>query len=231
MEIAVLESSRVLGPADLAFLVRAVNIQMERDYGPAFMNEPWPVRSYASLQPLKPGTFWPMALMDFIGQPGALGFHTEDAGLVYGRVLASEDHLDGTTLSHESLEMRGDPTCETWIPMGDGRSVAYELADPCEADSYAIAVTIGDETRAIRVSDFVLPAWFVPGAPGPYTFLDTVDAPFGLSRNGGGYRLIRDAHGNVSSDFGRHGVTSAAIAKMARKIADPRSRTARRGLR
>jgi len=224
-----LETSRLLSPANLAFLVRAVNVQMTEHYGPAFEEEPWPVRSYADLKTLEPGTYWPMAILDDLGGPaGAIGFHTEVAGLIFGRVLASADPTDGTTLSHESLELRGDPTVDLWIPMGDGRSVAYELADPCEGDRYQIDVTIGAETRRIWVSDFVLPSWFVPGAEGPFSYLDSIDEPFGLSRNGGGYRLIRDASGNVTSDFGRR---SPDAAKMARKVADPLSRTARRGLR
>jgi hypothetical protein len=115
--------------------------------------------------------------------------------------------------------------------MPDGRETAREICDAVEGDRYQIEVTIGDETRKIWVSDFVLPAWFVRDAPGPYSFLDTVDEPFGLSRNGGGYRLIRDHLGNISSDFGSAASFSFMSAKMECKISDPLSRTARRGLR
>jgi hypothetical protein len=230
MEIACQETSRLLSPADLAFQVRAVNIQMERDWAPAYDEEPWPIRSYAGLSGLAAGSFWPMAILDDIDTPGALGFHDWVAGLAYGRVLAGRDPLDATTLSHEALELRGDPHCNLWLPMPDGRSVAREMCDPCEADHYDIEVTIGAETRQIWVSDFLLPAWFVPGAPGPYTFLDVVDQPFGLSCNGGGYRLIRDAHGHVESDFAKNDDWTALEVKMQRKVRDPRSRTARRGV-
>lgn len=229
MEIACEENSKLLTAADLAFQVRAVNRQMELDWAPAYMEEPWPCRSYASLQGLAAGSFWPLAILDDLDGPaGAIGFHDWIAGLAYGRVLASGDPLDATTLSHEALELRGDPRCDLWLPMPDGRQIAREMCDPCEGDRYDVEVTIGSETRKIWVSDFVLPSFWVPGAPGPYTFLDTVDEPFGLSRNGGGYRLIKDKSGNVSSDFGRHAPDHA---RMAKKIADPRSRTARRGLR
>lgn len=228
MEIAVQENSRLIEPADLAFLVRAVNIQMREHWAPAYDEEPWPVRSYLDLHGLSAGTFWPMAIMDGIDAPGALGFHDWVAGLAYGRVLASRDPLDATTLSHEALELRGDPRCDIWMPMPDGRQTARELCDACEADRYDVEVVIGAETRRIWVSDFVLPAWFVPGAPGPYTFLDSMDEPFGLSRNGGGYRLIRDRLGNVTSDFGRR---PPPFGRMTEKIVNPLSRSARRGLR
>lgn len=231
MEIAVqINTSRLTG-SDLAFQARAVNIQIEQHWAPAYLDEPWPVRSYASVLGLVAGTFWPVVILDDVGKPGALGFHDDVAGLVFGRVKAPSDPNDGSTLSHEALELRGDPRCDVWLPMGDGREVARELCDPCEQDQYAIAVTIGGETRSILVSDFVLPAWFVPGAPGPYTYMDTVDQPFGLSRNGGGYRLIRDQHGVITSDFGRHDTFPKMFDRMAAKVADPMSRTYRRGLR
>ncbi len=233
MEIACQASSRLLTPADFAFQARAINIQMEQHWGPAFAEEPWPVRSYATLSGLPAGTFWPLAILDDIDKMGALGFHDDVAGLAFGRVLASVDPLDATTLSHEALELRADPRCDLWLPMPDGRQVARELCDPCERDRYDIEVTIGSETRRIWVSDFVLPAWFVAGAARPYTYLDTVDAPFCLSRTGGGYRLIRDPDGFISSDFGRELDPNwhHMAARMDRKAADPLSRTHRRGLR
>src|SRR5579872_1594597 len=227
MEIACQMNSRVLSDADFAFQARAVNQQMEQHWAPAYEDEPWPVRSYSTLQGLPAGTFWPIAILDDIDKPGAAGFHDDVAGLVFGRVQANADPTDATTLSHEALELRGDPTCDVWLPMPDGRQAARELCDPCETDRYQIEVTIGAEARRIWVSDFVLPAWFVPGAPGPYTYLDTVDAPFGLSRSGGGYRLIRDKYGAISSDFGR----LVTREHMGRKLQNPMSRTYRRGLR
>jgi hypothetical protein len=229
MEIACEIRTKSLTDADLAFLCRAVNFQMENHMAPAYAEEPWPVRSYATLAGLSAGSFWPLAIIDDVGKDGALGFHDWIAGLSFGRVTTPKDPHDGSCLSHEVGELRGDPNCNIWIPMPDGRSVAYERNDPCEQDQYGITVTIGDETRSILVSDFVLPAWFVPGAPRPYTYLDTVDAPFGLSRNGGGYRLIRDKDGTISSDFdGRYAVMHDRLSK---KVADPLSRTYRRGLR
>jgi hypothetical protein len=236
MEIACQENSLLVDPADLAFQVRAVNAQMREHWAPAYLEEPWPVRSYTSLQGLSAGSFWPMAIMDDIDSPGALGFHGFTAGLTYGRVLASRDPLDATTLSHEALELRGDPRVNLWIPMPDGRQTAREMCDTCEADRYDIEVTLGTETRRIWVSDFVLPAWFVPGAPRPYTYLDTVDEPFGLSRNGGGYRLVRDHSGEVSSEFGREDDADdrdwdRIYDRLRKKAANPLSRSARRGLR
>jgi hypothetical protein len=149
------------------------------------------------------------------------------------RSLAPRDSADPHGKIVDRVEQDGhDDVYDLTVPglhnFALGAGVFVHNCDPCEQDRYDIEVTIGDETRRIWVSDFVLPAWFVPGAPSPYTWLDTVDEPFGLSRNGGGYRLIRDADGSLSSDFGRHAPDTA---KLARKVADPLSRTHRRGLR
>jgi hypothetical protein len=230
MEIAFQENSRI-SQADLAFKIAAVNRQMREDLAPAYLEEPWPCNSYKSLVGLPAGTFWAISVLDDIDAPGAAGFHDYAAGLAYGRVRASADPLDATCESHEAAELWADPRCSIWIPMPDGRFTAREICDACEADRYDIEVTIGAETRRIWVSDFLLPAWFVSGAPRPYTFLDSVDEPFGLSRNGGGYRLVREQNGNISSDFGRHSPFPVMRNRMAKKIADPLSRTARRGLR
>jgi hypothetical protein len=228
MEIACQLNSTVITPADFAYQARAVDVQMEQHWAPAYLDEPWPTVGYATLRGLGAGTFWPLMIVDSLPlNPNALGDHSFVAGLAFGRVLANKDPLDASVLSHEALELRGDPQCDLWMPMGDGRFAARELCDPCENDTYAISVAIGSETRDIKVSDFVLPAWFVSGAPGPYSYLDRIDEPFGLSRNGGGYRMIRDSAGNVSSDFGRNCTRD----HMAEKLANPLSRTYRRGLR
>lgn len=216
-----------MDPGDFAFVVRAVNTQMREHFAPAYLEEPWPVRSHLSLQGMASGTFWPIAILDTIGMSGALGYHDFTAGLSYGRCLVSVPN-DGTTLSHEALELRADPRCDLWLPMPDGRHIAREVCDPCQGDVYVVEVEIGDETRSIWVSDFVLPAYFVPGAPPPYTYLDSIDEPFGVSRNGGGWRLIRDASGRVTSDFG---AGTPNLRAMAARAIDPLSRTHRRGYR
>lgn len=225
MEIALAENSR-MSQADLAFKVAACNIQLREHWAPAYLEEPWPANSYKTLAGLSAGSFWPIAILDDIDEPGALGFHDWVAGLAYGRVMANADPLDATTESHEILELRGDATCSIWLPMPDGRRVAREIADPVQSDTYTILVTIGSETRNMIVSDFILPSWFLPGAPGPYSFRDNVDEPFGLSRNGGGWRLVKDIDGEVRQDFGKH-----ARPRMTSHPLDPLSRTYRRGVR
>lgn len=227
-EIACIEVS-AMRPGDLAFLVRAVDIQMREHVAPAYDEITPDVRSYATLVGLDRPPQAVISILDDIEYPGALGFHDVKAGIPFGRCKVRKDVNDGTTLSHETIELWGDPNTDLWLPLPDGRRIARELCDPCQDDEYTIDVTIGSETRAIAVSDFVLPAYFVPGAPPPYTYRDTIDEVFGTSRNGGGWRLVRDASGKVTSEAGPIGsATPAPAAAMAARLRDPGSRTYRR---
>jgi hypothetical protein len=219
-----------LDPIALAFQVRAINLQMVRDFIPAWAAErwaavgldfrlpggdvPWIVNLYDDLTRLPAGTFWPLSVVDET-PPGELGDHTNDAGLVSGRWQPNPvDENDATVGSHEALEMRGDPGCNAWIP-GATSMLAAEAADVVERDWYAIDVDLFGERRSIRVSNFILPAWFVPGAPPPYDMVGLCRRP--LEVRPGGY-VIEMRDGKVTTDG----------ADVAHKLADPRSRTARR---
>lgn len=218
----------MMSQADLAFQVRAIEIQMQQ-WADAYLEDPWPVRSYA-VAPTA-GAFAQISILDDIDEPGAAGFHDDLGGLPFGRCRVSKDPLDAVTLSHEVLELRADPDCNLWLPLPDGRRIAREICDPVQDDAYVIPVKIGIETRNIFVSDFVLPAYFVVGAPPPYSYLDLVDEPFGVSRNGGGWRLVRDTAGKVTSEYGPLGATPALTAAMNKRARDAGSRTHRRGYR
>ncbi len=205
MEIAFEEKVPGLSPKDLSFMISALDIQMREHFAPRWLEKPWPVRCYTSLAGLPVGTFWPVAILPDIGD-GALGYHNFLNGLCYGRIRWTDFVTSSVTASHEALELRMDPLCNRWVPIGGDELVALELCDPCEGDQYVVRVGLFGETRDVWVSDFVLPSYFVKGAPRPYTFLDTIDKNVfekGLSRNGGGYLLIQDASGNVIDYWGK----------------------------
>lgn len=236
-EVACYSASKALPPDALAFQVRALMVQAQQ-LADAYMETLVPIRSYATLDGLV-GNFAALGIFDKIDQPGALGDHDLDKlRRPFGECRVSSDVNDATTPSHEFLEMVRDPDVDLWIPMPDGRHIAYEIADPCQGDTYQIPVTIGEEKRWIIVSDFVLPAYFVAGAPGPYTFCDsvsgvveTIDAPFGVSKKGGGWRLLKGADGKVVSDLAGIEPPANISAGLAARARDPGSRSYRRGLR
>jgi len=227
-EIAVLNRSG-LDDAAVAYAAAACDLQLRRDFlslwpGVAYT----PVRFYASATdlPVASDLARLMIVSDTIDLPNVLGYH-EFGPLVRGVVLAQGDQTS-VTLSHECLEMAADPLLSNWARRNDGKYVAVEIADPVEADSYAIDVTILGETRSIRVSNFVTPAWFEPSLPGPYDFGGSLSAAFELAP--GGYCVVRDSNGSVTDEWGRAGHPTA-LARRFRKRWNGTSRTYRRGVR
>lgn len=141
----------------------------------------------------------PLVILDNADQAGALGYHsvTPD-GRPYIKVFA-KTILDagGTVLvgalsvsgccSHEMCEAFCDPGAQLWATIdGAGTQIALEACDPCQAVSYDI--------DGVTVSDFTLPAYFNPFAPGPYSYVGalTAPAPF-LAR--GGYAIVENTSG------------------------------------
>lgn len=240
MQVAFVCQSKRVDPRDFAFRVEAVNISMVRDFAPAWAKhlpgpnqEPWPCVDYAGLEGVNVTQLHPIFEMDSIGDPDALGFHDDEANFVYGRTLVPGHPLDATTESHEALEMRGDPTCDRWITMPSGMDLAQEVGDPVEADAYEVEATIAGETRSVRVSNFVLPAYFVAESAGPWDFMRRLNGPFSMTE--GGYQIVRNPRtGEITNVFaaGRDTAAGHAARKMlALKRADPHSRLSRRLLR
>lgn len=222
MEIAFTNAKSRFPELDLAFQVAAVDLQMRRDFAPAWGVEPWPCSAYRAL-PSQTDLFHPIFVMDDIGAD-ALGYHDDVLNYIFGRVLTPEMATDATTSSHEAVEMRADPTCEEWSAMADGREVAKETGDPVEADAYPVTVSVGGVERGLLLSNFVLPAYFDPLSKGPWDFMGLLSGP-APAMTPGGYLILRDPRtGEISNIFSdRH-----AARHLAAKKADPTTRTARR---
>lgn len=218
MEIALISRSKKFSSDDFAFHAAACNLQMARDFCPAYGLEPWPVVPYAELPA---GQAVPMEVLDDIGDPGLLGEHGY-AGAIWAKTL-DPGGTNATTPSHEALEMRADPDVSQWRAMPDGREIAYEVCDPVQSSAYSVEVTILGETRKVNVSNFVLPSYFVRDSAGPWDFMGTLFAPFTL--DDGGYMLVRDRSGNISQVLPRD---HRRIGSQACKLAFARGRMVRR---
>jgi hypothetical protein len=105
-------------------------------------------------------------LWDSVDVEDALGYHDRNnAGVPYGFVfteLAKQLKEDWTvTLSHEALELVGDPEVNLLVqgphPADSGRTVFhwYEMCDAVQAETYDI--------DGVNVSNFVLPLYFTGG--------------------------------------------------------------------
>ncbi|MCC3773273.1 hypothetical protein [Streptomyces sp. UNOB3_S3] len=110
-------------------------------------------------------------ILDHPDQADALGWHTESEGdVIFGRVFAAPvldnggQVLNGpltvsSVLSHEVLETLCDSHVNLWASNGNGESVALEVADPVESDSYEVNVS---GTGPVTVSNFVTPTGSTP---------------------------------------------------------------------
>lgn len=108
---------------------------------------------------------WPLLVNRHSLDPGVLGWHDDRQGRIFGRVFAGDCLRYGVSwsvdLSHEAWEMRVDPDTNRLWKMPNGHYALVEACDPVESDDLAIRV------GGVRLSDFVLPAYFSTGV-GPY---------------------------------------------------------------
>lgn len=225
-EIAFENKSAKLSDQEALFHIAACDLAMRRDFCPAWNLEPWPCVLYRNVSELPAGSFYPMYILDHIGMEGAVGYHDNSLGYVYGRILA-QDSYTATTDDHETKEMRLDPYCNQWREMPGGDFVAFEACDPVQGDRYPVEVTVAGETRTLMMANFILPAWFDKDAPGPYDYMGRLKQPFSMTP--GGYLIIRKRGTNtVENVFADHSdhieslVVQGQVPAFARIIAEVR---------
>lgn len=202
-------------PLFLQLIAAACCIQLSRDVGPAYGRESVPV-VYAENVEAVPDGYSIAYLVDTDADvPGALAYHTENTDGTYcifvlvrtilenGGSLSAGVNSISTSCSHEVVEMFGNASVNAWYDDGKGGGVAAELADPVEAQSYEIEVSIQGASGLVPVSNFVYPDWFDPQAPlsARFDHMKMVFAPFQLAE--GGYMIVRDEHGKERQVFSK----------------------------
>lgn len=217
MQIAIINSSTKLSNTDVQTMVSACSKQVSRDIAPAWNIKSVSVNFYKSLQ-LVPVGAYVIAILDDSDQADALGYHSEDNDIVYGRVfvnpvlnnggvvLYNKQHPNNisvsSVLSHEVGELMCDQFVNSWCDgpeIKEGSEYAFEIADPVENDSYVIKV--GLLLKPVSVSNFVFPKWFDSEAKsGQFDYLFKLNAPFTMSP--GGYMIVRNGPGTEKAVFG-----------------------------
>lgn len=197
IQIAILNHSTVLTDTQVQAVVPALQTQVTDHFAPV-----WGIHADLTFVPHgqspAPGTWW-LVILDHSDHQGALGYHFNDLttqGLPMGKVFAGTDIQSGSswtvTLSHELLEMLGDPDINLCAanPQPNGlRFFAYEVADACESDQYGYYI------NGVLVTDFVYPAWFESFRQPNSTQFDhhnLIHQPFWLLP--GGFISIYDVH-------------------------------------
>ena len=198
--VYVVNKSTLVKDADVITMCAAISRQILLDAAPAYGLQPTSV--LFTHNPPAGGAV--IALVDTCDDPQALGYHTEDGGVPDGFVgckpeldaghkILTGPYSVASILSHEVLELFVDPHCNLWADTGQGFAVAYEVADPCQSDTYNV--------NGVSVSNFVHPAFFDPAATAGSRFdhLGLVTAPFQLRP--GGY-WVQMKEGRASQRFG-----------------------------
>jgi hypothetical protein len=224
LQFAVLNSSKTLSNVDVEFMVAACQAQAV-EFCQAIGLDPPAAALYSALDALPGGDIYVVDIVDDLDEPGALGYHADAGDRPYIRVLA-QGPATSITLSHEFLELLGDPTCDRWAKRGDGTEVAVEVCDPVEGDSYPVLAEVAGEGRTVEVSNYVLGAWFDPAGSAPFDRLGRLRAPFTMTP--GGYMVVLGRDGNESEVFAHVQARIGGIDAAAAKRRNPGSRLNRR---
>lgn len=226
-QIGVVFRTTKIDPVTQAFLVEAWDRQSEEfcaawdiSYVPVVLYSDIPQDEVAS------GEIRIMTVQDTMDVPGAEGYHTDELGLIFARILSDNDADSG---SHECCEENADPDCSQYVPIPNtSNELALEVSDPVQALNYLQDATVGDETRQVPVSDFVYPSYFDPNGQPPFDKMEKLTAPFTMAP--GGYQIILDASGGTEDVFAKVVYTADERGRMAaeKRMARPDSRLSRR---
>ncbi|HMH83657.1 MAG TPA: hypothetical protein VK531_12360 [Gemmatimonadales bacterium] len=234
LKIAVVNRQTKVSSSTVQDWSRAVGIQMSRDVAPT-----WGVTAnirYVSPSQTPPVGYWQVVILDNADMAGVLGYHDlTKAGLPLARVfvqtaLAFGD-LPSVVLSHEVLEMVGDPFVSLVVmdALDPLKFWPRELCDAVESDDSGYGIVLPATTtrpqRIIQVSDFVLPAYFntlaeVAQLPGPFSFKHRVSGPVPNLANGGYMAFVRNGVWSQVSQFVSEANTDARIREKAKQRLD-----------
>jgi len=197
---------------DLAYLERALAEQL-REAAAAYGLEPPGVTLVTEDTHLPTDEAVGIDFVDDDGLPDGVAHHgwNQRANFAWSLIGCREAERWTVAASHEALEYLVNLRLDQWVDDPDGRW-PKEICDAVEADSYEITVELFGAKRAIAVSNYVLPAWWSLGMPGPYDRMSRVLVPFGLTF--GGYALVERNGVLVDLDRGstRHGPSAPARA-------------------
>ncbi len=172
MIISLINHSKVITDEQVQVVIRAINRQLKEDFEPywsfsATLRLEGPIGQHPSLS--KFGDMRGDAvlyLVDGVNSLGATGWHLANYGdIPYGIVFlglcAKIKEAWSITLSHEALELVGDPMCNLLVqgndPLDRRRRVfhLFEMCDAVQAENYSV--------DGVALSNFVLPSYFSLG--------------------------------------------------------------------
>jgi hypothetical protein len=195
-------------PAVLAHIAEAVQNQVQREFA-AEWGAQATLRVGANANDIQPGE-WAYGFVGTLpNAPGASAYHDiTNVGVPFALCAVTTcASLFGPTgvsvdASHEILETAGDEGANQFANDDSGQLHAMEMCDAVEIQTYS--KTCSDGT-VVQVSNWLLRAWFTPGAPGPYEYMSLANiagatAPSGplqtAAGNGGNYQIVSNWGGD-----------------------------------
>jgi hypothetical protein len=215
MLIALVNLSKLVKSTEAVQIAAAVTAQLQGEYR-AIWAKSSTVVAVPDITHIPQGAR-PMFLLDQADEPGALGDHEESAqGIPMARIFVKEilgapgaGVLNGNSgfsvssvVSHEALEMDGNPYTNLWATGPDGLDHAREMSDAVESSCYQKAIGRG---VSVLVSNFLTPRWFDAHAPAgsQYDYLAHLKAPFTIER--AGYEIVKPS----GHETARYGMTAS----------------------
>jgi hypothetical protein len=188
--VQVKNHSTVCSDDEVRRIVAACQRQVDRDFGPAYGIKA-AVRYSDKSEPLSQYD-WQLIVVDDADTAGALGYHetTKNGtpiGYCFAKTTQKYGGLVSVTFSHELLELLCDPEINQCVfDQSGSKMYAYECCDACEDDSLAYDID------GVKVSDFVLPAFWLSSTPvhAPLSFTGKVTKPLQILP--GGYLAFLD---------------------------------------
>ncbi len=157
IQIALVSNSKKITFKNVQDICVAMQIQITRDLFPAWGIEAT-ITPYQTEQSIPSGS-WKVVIADDIGDPNALGFHSDENGKPYALVMAQSLADTSWTVSHEIAEFLIDPkgynqslSAPSINPHQGLVNYLIEIGDPVEQFGY--------EINGIQVSNFVLPDFY-----------------------------------------------------------------------
>lgn len=184
---ATTQDGSTLSPSVLSHIAEAVQNQVLNEFA-AEWGAKATIRVGADKNDIQPGEWAYGFVPQLPDAPGASAYHDIDGNGVPFALCAvttcgSLYGPDGVSVdaSHEILETAGDEGANQFANDNKGRLHAVEMCDAVEVQTYG--KTCADGT-VVQVSNWLLRAWFVPGAAGPYEYMSFAGLPGAVAPSG-----------------------------------------------
>ncbi len=181
IQIAVFNQSATVTDIEVQEAIDAVQIQMDRDFTPA-----WDITVrliFVAPGEVPPKGSYPLTIQNTSKfDPGSCGWHGLQKKRPFAKVIAPwcMDRYGvpwSLLFSHEVLEISVDPFVRKTFKIGK-RRYFFEIVDPVADLQWAY------EINGVIVSDFVFRNWFKPLSLGPFDAGDFVTHPFEILPGG-----------------------------------------------